>query len=361
MRRFGWVVVLLAVVIVGAFLGAARRTTGPPLDPGSTAPDGARAVVALVEELGGSVTVVDGAPSDEFDRALLLEDRLSRADADALLRWVREGGRLVVADAGSLFTPAVAGGVVDRITGRCEVDGLRPVEALDVGLAQRYEVPPGSTGCFTEPGGSEAFVVVRPEGSGSVVSVGGPDLFTNDLLDEADNAVLAAGLLAGEGTATAFVRPGLPGAGDQGLVDLVDTPARAALAQLLVAFLVVVLWRARRLGAPVEEPQPVAVEASELTRAVGRLLAANRRPDRAGAILRDRARRDLSAPLGLPLDATVDAVVHAVTARTALGERDVRRAVSDPVRSDADLVEVADLLVRIREEITHEQPAATLR
>jgi hypothetical protein len=358
MRRFGWVVVLLAVVVVGAYLGAARRTTGPPLDPASTAPDGARALVALVEELGGSVAVVDGPPTDDFDRALLLEDRLSRADADALLRWVREGGRLVVADTGSLLTPAVAGGVVDRITGRCEVDGLRPVETVDVGLAQRYQVPAGATGCFTEPGGA-AFVVSRPEGSGTVVSVGGPDLFTNDLLDEADNAVLAAGLLAGEGTETAFLRPALPGAGDRGLVDLVDTPVRAALAQLLVAFLVVVLWRARRLGAPVEEPQPVAVEASELTRAVGRLLAANRRPDRAGAILRDRARRDLSAPLGLPLDATVDAVVHAVTARTSLGERDVRRAVSDPVRSDADLVEVADLLVRIREEITHEHPAPT--
>ena len=100
MRRFGWVLVLLAVVVVGAYLGAARRTTGPPHDPGSTAPEGARAVVALVEELGGSIAVVEGAPTDEFDRALLLEDRLSRADADALLRWVGDGGRMVVGDTG---------------------------------------------------------------------------------------------------------------------------------------------------------------------------------------------------------------------------------------------------------------------
>lgn len=349
-RRGLWVLGLLALVIVGAYLGAARRTTGPPLDPSSTAPDGARALVELTEALGGDVELVDGAPADGARVALLLEDRLSRREADDLTAWVRDGGLLVVADPSSLFTPAPRGATPDRLAGGCDTPALADVGVLSVGTSTTYDVPAGATGCFDA--GSGSFLVRRAEGAGSVVSLGGPSVFTNDLLDEEDNAVLAAALLVPDGGTTAFVRPSLPGGGDRGLADLVGTPVRAALAQLLVAFVVVVTWRSRRLGRPVEEPQPVRIEGSELTRAVGRLLQGNRRPDRAAAILRDRARRDLSGPLGLPLDADVEAVVATVAARTTLAEPEIRRAVAGPVRTDDDLVETARSLARIREETT---------
>lgn len=356
-RRTLVIAALLLVVVLGAYLGAARRTTGPPLDPGSTAPDGTRAVVELVGRLGGSVGVVDGVPGPGVDVALLLEDRFDRDEATELERWVRDGGRLVVADPGSLLTPSPGGGVFDVVTGTCALDDLAAVDRLDVGVGRSFAVPGGDTGCFT-PESAEAFVVVSPTGAGEIVSIGGPDLFTNELLGEADNPVLVGGLLAGEGQQVAFLRPSLAGGGDRGLVDLVGTPVRAALAQLLVAFGVVVLWRARRLGRPVEEPQPVRIEASELTRAVGRLLENNRHPDRAAAILRDHARRDLSGLLGLPLDATVDAVVAALSARTSLTDDEARRAVAGPVLSDDALVDVARLLARIREELTHDRHPA---
>ena len=354
-RRHLWVLGLVAVVIAGAYVGGARRTEGPPLDPSSTAPDGAKAIVELTERLGGEVDVVDGAPTDDVGVAILLEDRLSRAEAAELSRWVRDGGLLVVADPTSLFTPPVKDAAIDRVAGGCDAPGLGAVEVLDVGTARSYEVPAGATGCFGAGGGG-SFLVVQPDGAGSVVSLGGPEVFTNDLLDEEDNAVLAAALLVRPAGA-AFVRPSLPGGGDRGLVDLVGTPVRAALAQLVVAFAVVVAWRARRLGRPLEEPQPVRIEGSELTRAVGRLLAGNRRPDRAAAILRDRARRDLSGPLGLPLDADVETVVATVAARTTLSEAEIRRAVAGPVRTDVDLVDTARALTHIREEITHDRSA----
>jgi len=171
--------------------------------------------------------------------------------------------------------------------------------------------------------------------------------------------VLAVSLLVPEaGARTAFLRPTLAvGAGDEGLVDLVGTPVRAALAQLAVAFVLLALWRARRLGRPVPEPQPVQVESAELTDAVARLLARSRSPGRAAAVLRDRARRQLSAPLGLPLDAPAALVVEVLAARTTLDEAEARRAAADPVATDDDLVEVAALLARIREEITHGTPA----
>ncbi len=358
-RRILFVVGLFVIVVLGAYLAGARRTTGPPLDPGSTAPDGTKAVVELVSRLGGSIHVVDGLPTADADVALLLQDHLGPAATAGLRTWVRAGGTLVVADPDSSFSPAPVGAVVDEVTGTCPIDGLGDVGRLQVGVARSYAIGAGATGCFgTRPG--QAVVVATADGAGRVISIGGPDLFTNDLLDEADNAVLVASLLAGDGTQSVFLRPALPGGGNETLADLIGTPVRAALAQLVVAFLVVVGWRSRRLGRPVEEFQPVRIEGSELTRAVGRLLARNHRPERAAAILRDHARHDLSGVLGIPLDATGEVVAAALRAHTDLSDTEIHRAVASPVTTDDDLVVVAALLARIREETTHDrsQPAA---
>ncbi|MDE0802924.1 MAG: DUF4350 domain-containing protein [Acidimicrobiales bacterium] len=353
-RGYLWALGIVALVVAAAYFGSARSNAGPPLDPESTSPDGAKALVELVGRLGGDIDVVDGAPPADADVVLLLEDRLPNEQADEVEAWVRRGGTLVVADPTSLFTPRVGGGAAGVLDGGCDEPVLPDVERIDVGDALGYRAPADADTCFLT-GIGEAFVTFQHTGDGTIVSLGGPDVFTNDLLDEVDNAVLAGHLLAGEGRRTVFLRPTLAGGGDDGLVDLVETPAHAALLQVLVVFLVVVAWRARRLGDPVAEPQPVQIQGSELTNAVGRLLQNNRRPDRAAAILRDHARRDLSSLLGLPLDATSDVVVDTLVARTTLDDASVRRAVSDPVTSDDALVEVAHLLSRIREELTHER------
>lgn len=353
MNRRGavWALGILVLVVLAAYFGSARSNAGPPLDPDSTSPDGAKALVELIGRLGGEVDVLDGSPPRDADVVLLLEDRLPNEQADEVEAWVRRGGTLVVADPTSLFTPRVGGGVDGVLDGGCAVAGLDDIDRLDVGAALGYVDPVDADTCFPTAAG-QSFVTVQASGDGSIVSLGGPEVFTNAFLDEVDNAVLAGRLLSGDGRRTVFLRPTLAGGGDDGLLDLVEPPARAALFQLLVVFLVVVAWRARRLGQPVPEPQPVQIQGSELTNAVGRLLQNNRRPDRAAAILRDHARRDLSSLLGLPLDAPGDVVESTLTARTALDQRSVRRAVSDPVTSDESLVEVAHLLSRIREELT---------
>ncbi len=353
-RRVLLVAGLLVVVVLGAYVSAARRTSGPPLDPGSTAPDGTKAVVELVSRLGGSIDVVDGPPDADVDVALLLQDRLGPERAGQLRAWVRDGGTLVVADPSSSFSPVATGAVADEVTGTCSIEGLTEVGRLRVGVARTYPVGAGATGCFGTRSGGDV-VVAAASGAGRVISIGGPDLFTNDLLDEADNAVLVASLLAGDGQRSAFLRPAVPGGGDKTLADLIGTPVRAALAQLAVAFLVLVAWRGRRLGRPVGETQPVRIEGSELTRAVGRLLENNHRPERAAAILRDHARRELSGVLGIPLDAPGAVVRAALHAHTDLSDDEIHRAVASPVSSDDDLVVVADLLARIREETIHDR------
>lgn len=354
-RRIAFVALLVAAVLVGAYLTAARQTQGPPLDPSSTAPDGARAVVELIDELA-TMDVLDEVPGDDVDVALVLQDRFERDAQDALLDWVDAGGTLVVADVDSTTTPPVVGTVTGPVEVTCAGDvpaGLADVARLEVADGFRLAVDDADGSCT--PPGDGALVVVEDVGAGRVVSVAGSSTFTNRHLDEADNAVLAAALLAPDaGTRAAFLRPSLVvGTGDASLVDLVDTPVRAALAQLIVAFLLAALWRARRLGRPVAEPQPVPIEASELTQAVGRVLARSDRPGPAAAALRDRARRDLSAPLGLPLDASAEAVVDAISRRTGLSPAEARRAAIDPVTTDDDLVEVASLLTRIRKDTTH--------
>ena len=354
-RRIAFGALLVAAVLVGAYLTAARQTQGPPLDPTSTAPDGAKAVVELVDALA-AMEVRDEVPDAGIDTALVLQDRFDRDAEQALLAWVRAGGTLVVADAGSTTTPPVVGAATGQVDVDCAGDvppGLGAAQRLEVGDGLLLEVPTGAASCG--PSGDGAFVVVEPQGAGRIVAVGGPDAFTNRNLDEADNAVLAAALLAPDaGSRSAFLRPSLlVGSGDRSLVDLVDTPVRAALAQLVVAFLVAALWRGRRLGRPVAEPQPVPIESSELTQAVARLLGRADRPGRAAAVLRDRARRDLSGPLGIPLDASGDAVVDAITRRTGLTDAEARRAALDPVTSDDDLVAVAALLTQIRKDTTH--------
>ena len=55
---------------------------------------------------------------------------------------------------------------------------------------------------------------------------------------------------------------------------------------------------------------------------------------------------------GLPLDAPAAQVVDALAGRTSLGPDEARRAALDPVTTDDELVAVAALLARAREEIT---------
>ena len=138
------------------------------------------------------------------------------------------------------------------------------------------------------------------------MALGGADPFTNQYLDEADNAVLAVELLAPDGSdgpVDVLYEPVLT-AGSRRLRDLVPTWTVPVAWQLTLAFGLFVLWRVRRFGQPVPEPQPVELPASLLVRATGELRRRSGAVPEASDVLRRdlevRLRRQLKLPVETP-------------------------------------------------------------
>ncbi len=360
---------VVAAIGIAAVIGP-DPNPGPPLDPGSTAPDGAKAVVETLAGLGADVSVQPGAPDATRRTALLLDDTMVEAERAATSRWVAAGGTLVVADPYSPLNPAELGKLrspgplTPALERGCAVAALREVRQVDTGVASLLQGPPGSTACFSI-GGSQrtperrggpdggAWLVVVTEGRGTVVALGGPDAFTNARLGRADNAVLAAALLAPRrGERVAILGPRPPGTGTRTLTDLVPPRVWFALAQLAIAFVVVMAWRSRRLGRPVVESQPVELAGSELVVAVGHLMQRARGSARASAILRQDLRRTLAVRLGLPADATSDQVADAAAAWSGIKAERVHNVLEGGTPPDeAALVRLAQSVVSVREEV----------
>jgi hypothetical protein len=354
--------VLAALVVAAIAVGAPRSSNSDPLDPASTASDGTKALVLLLRSSGAVVQVTSRMPDSSTRIALLLEDTTSQAQTDQLTRWVRNGGVLVVADPASSFVPigGRGGGLLGLPSeinrGDCTIDALADLDHVFVPDAGLYTVPSGSARCFGT--GLAAFVVDTPSGAGHLVALGSPSPLTNGYLDNADNAALAVGLLAPQPRARVSVLWGMTGSGAAGstggLGDLISVGVQLAFVELLIAFAVYAWWRGRRLGKPVLETQPVAIAGSELVEAHGNLLQQSHDPDRAARVLRSDLRRRLCERLGLPPDAPPGIVAEVTAARTGIDRDRVARAVTElPVRSDAELLELARDIDTIRTEVLH--------
>jgi hypothetical protein len=339
--------VVAGLVLVAIAFGAPDDDAGGALDPRGTGPDGAAGLVLVLEELGADVEIVRGSPPADAATAVVLDGALADGDVADTLAWVRAGGVLLVADPRS----ALADGAAD---GPCPA-ALRDVGELhlrDDDVVRRDEGPEGT--CF------DGEVRVADVGAGAVIALDTPAPLVNELLDEADDAVLAAAVLAPTpGTAVAFVAGpsiGADSSGDETLGELVDPDVRRGLVQAAIAALLWVAWRARRLGRPVVEDQPVRIAGSELVVAVGRLLDGRDRPDEAAAVLRAEVRRVVGSRLGLAADAAVRTVAAAVAPRSTLDVDRVAAALAErPVTTDEDLLAVSADLDQIRSDVVGSQ------
>lgn len=362
---------VLAVILVGVYL-IDRPTSHPPLDPRSNDPAGTSALVRLLKGLGADTTLDVRDIDPHADVALLLWDQLSGRERSRLRTWVRNGGTLVVTDPASPFAPA--GGLsvyeqdldttgdgtepVDVDADECDIGPFtdQDLESLSVwGSPVRFDVGLDDESCFGN--GDQAYVLATPLGEGHIVAFGGSGTVVNKTLDEADNAPAIAGLLAPRESTDVAVMDLRPSGGARGtegrrLIDVIPTAARRVGAQLSVAFLIYVWWRARRLGKPVTEPQPVKVAASELVAATGSLLERSGSPQHAADVLRADLRRDLVTRLGLPPNVPAETFTQVVAGRTQLDEAQLAAALGPgPVSTDRDLLTVATLIDIVRKEV----------
>jgi hypothetical protein len=361
-RGPGWLVpaalVLVGTVAIVAF--ARDEGSSEPLDPRSHGRLGTSAFVAMARDLGAEARVTDELPGDDADVYVVLRDFFDERQRDVLDDWVDRGGTAVVVDPGSELTPptvASAFALDDAgldVSGACEVDALAGIDTggIEPQEGVLYEVPGAAEPCVGDDFG--AYIVAIPRGQGTVVAVGGSGMFVNEALGDGENAAVVAALVAPDpGTRLEVLRPGPPaGTGERGLLDLVAPNVWAFLAQLVVAFVLLVLWRSRRLGAPVVEPQPVAVAGSELVAAVGSLLDRSGSPQHAADVIIADLRRFLGDRLGLPTDAPADVIAAVAAERVGLDRGRVAQALDPgPVEDDAQLVDLAHRIDSIREEV----------
>jgi hypothetical protein len=360
-RRAGpWILLVMGLVIVALIAGAPRRSEGEDFDPASTSPNGTKALVELLEGFGARVDVSATTPPEDAEVALLLTDALDESGTAVVQDWVVQGGTLVVADPFSSYAPSVAGPIgsfgvapaIDREV--CDIDVLQDLAVVDPGGAVQYDRDPSSESCFGDD--ELAFAIRTTMGDGAVVALGGGGLFTNGRLAEADNAAFAARLLVPErATRVAMLQPGTgEGSSDRSLADVLGIGVRLGIAQLGLGFLAYAWYRARRLGQPVHESQPVDIAGSELVLAVGQLLQQTKNPQSAADLLRADARRRVAERLGLPAHLPPDVMADVVAERTAIEPERVRAALGDgPVLDDAGLLDLAQNVDALRQEILH--------
>jgi Domain of unknown function (DUF4350) len=370
-RVLPWAALVIGVALVVVVAGRGDEE-GNPLDPASPGPLGTKGLMEVLRELGGEVRVSGQRPGDGTETALLLSDDLTPGRRQGLLDWVGRGGTLVVADPSSGVTAVEQAGstriglLEAEIERRCDVAALADVGRVAAPGGIVFEVPdgpggPGNPGgppnggpraCF--PRNDGAWLLVQAVGSGTVVRLGGASVLVNQELGEADNVVLLASLLVPvEGTTVQVLQPPLPGGGDAGLTDLIAPRVRLALWQLVVAFVLLALWRARRLGRPVAEPQPVQLPGAELVVAVGNLLQRAKGRGQAAGLLTDDLRRSLAERLGLPPSTPADQVADTVAARTGIPREQVLRTLTRSTPGDeAELVALSQAIDTVRREVT---------
>jgi hypothetical protein len=353
-----WIVVAVGIALAVAIAGGGGNDTGRAYDPTSTSASGTKALVDTLRRLDVDVGVDAGAPTARTTALLVLVDGMSDAQRDAISSWVDQGGTLVVADRDSPLNPFRAArptflGFVRRDLARhCSVPALEQVGHVVIPKAALLRVRPPATGCFTS--GEDGWLVTQPQGRGNLVALGGADAFTNSSLGDGDNGLLAVTLLAPTRSAHVQVLPlPAPGGGRKTLADLISANVKLALLQLGVAFVVYALWRARRLGRPVPELQPVEIPGSELVAAVGRLFQRAHSRAHAADLVRDGARRSLAQRMGLAPDAPVTEVAEAVALRTGRSPDDVHAVLAGPEPVDERaLVMVTQETERLTREVS---------
>ena len=356
-RRIRVAVAAIAVLIFGGYL-VAQLKGGPSLrlDPDSAAHDGSKALATLLRGYGVRVTTSSslqeaGAPrADPYsivvtDPSAYSTDQLAQlaASADVILAGPSPTLLRTVLESTGIPDPLVAVAVTTT-------SGPAAPGCLWAGGA--------ATGVVALPNNTIAYPTRDAEAiancyggavvfAGRTVALGTPDLLRNDHLGNQGVAALAVNAITDDGRVRSveFLMPGADATGAAAPTTWALFPggARRSFVALAIVGLVLVLWRARRLGPVVDEPLPVVVRSAELVEGHGRLYHRAGARVRAAAALREATRHRLGRHLGLPPTASPDLIATVVAARSGREPTAVAALLDGaPPADDASLVRLAD-------------------
>ncbi len=363
-RSWRWVVLTLVVLAViagiGAYLTAPRP--GARMDPESTDPDGAHALVALLR--GGGVEVVVADSISDVERAarpdtLILVAQSQYLTSPLLDRLAKAPGDLLLVEPTARTREALLPGV-RKSTPSDSFDSdpnsaLREANragSVRFGPSETYQATDGRamTSCY-----DGALIRFRDNGR-AVTAVGSTDFMTNGGLLKAGNAALAMNLAGDRPRLIWYAPRRIEGETPTpaSFFDLIPENVTWIVWQLWLVVLLVALWKGRRPGPLVAEELPVVVRASETVEGRGRLYRSRRARDRAAAALRTATLQRLLPRLGLGPGASAPAVVTTAAQRSGADAGFVSyHLFGPPPATDNDLLQLARALDEIERQVTH--------
>lgn len=315
--RLGWglVALVLAAIVFGS-LGSSserREASRASVDEGAS---GFSAWVALLEEAGVEVVRRTSPPSagdlDPGATMVALDTGpLTEADGRALQTFVARGGRVV---AGGEMPSATVEAIADAAPRRFAPDASAPQRPLVPALETRGVRAVSAAGPFRWKSagpalpvlgdGSGPLLISRGLGDegGEVALLADSSALTNAQLDRDSNALFAVNLaIADDRRRVEFVEVVDAGvlSGDEGFGALPDSWAWG-FAGLVLAGLVLVASRLRRLGPPVEEPTAGGAARIGYVDSMASLLARSGSLGSATDPVRRAARQRIAERAGIP-------------------------------------------------------------
>jgi Domain of unknown function (DUF4350) len=352
-------VALALVAWIGAYLTAPRL--GARMDPSSTGPDGAHALVTLLRDGGVDVVVADSVA--DVERAarpdsLILLAQSQYLTEDMLERLAKAPGDVLLVEPTARTREALLPGV--RISGassfdsdpKCSLREATRAGSVRFGPSDTFDVKDSRvmTRCYDG-------VLIRFRDNGrTITAVGSSDFMTNEALAQAGNAALAMNLAGDRPRLIWYAPTHIEGESSSAtsILDLIPDNVNWIVWQLWVVVLLVALWKGRRPGPLVAEDLPVVVRASETVEGRGRLYRSRRARDRAAAALRTATLQRLLPRLGLGTGAQAQAVVMTVAQRTGVDAGFVSHQLfGPPPGTDNDLLQLARALDEIERQVTN--------
>jgi Domain of unknown function (DUF4350) len=280
-RRFGWPAriglgvfgALLAWQFVSMVSGTATTETSPQgRSSYSRDAQGLAAAASLLAQYGIEVERVRGvldSPPDTNATVFLIDPvELDPAEADHLLTFVLDGGRLVVGGPYPFYLDRYSSRPPDwRPAGRDTWDAADFDPDLGT-IATANEGEFGDPGAGTIVVGSRTSSLITREqrGAGEVTFIADPTFMTNDLIGSADNAALVVEL-AGERARVLFIE-GVHGVEAQRGWAAIPSRWRTALIGLLIAGAILMWARGTRFGPPEFEVRALDPSRSEYVHAL---------------------------------------------------------------------------------------------